>query len=71
MKTAEELQVEYANSKKKKTIRQWKKNLDIKVDLDKFNHFKENKKYYLQLRELEEIKKRLDPEILGQILGGI
>lgn len=69
MKTPEELSIEYEINKKKKTLRSWEKNLNIKISLDQFNHFKENKKYYLLLRDLEEIKKNLDPTILNQILN--
>lgn len=69
MKTPEELSIEYETNKKKKTLRAWEKNLNIKISLDQFNHFKENKKHYLLLRDLEEIKKNLDPTILNQILN--
>ena len=69
MKTPEELSIEYENNKKKKTIRSWEKNLNIKISLEQFNHFKENKKKYLLLRDLEELKKNLDPTILNQILN--
>lgn len=69
MKTPEELSIDYENNKKKKTIRTWKKNYNLDIDLENFNHFKENKKYYLLLKDLEEIKKNLNPNILNQILN--
>jgi len=69
MKTPEELSIEYENNKKRKTIRSWKKNYNLDIDLENFNHFKENKKYYLLLKDLEEIKKNLNPNILNQILN--
>tara|TARA_Y100000592_G_C5412930_1_gene289073 strand:- start:244 stop:459 length:216 start_codon:yes stop_codon:yes gene_type:complete len=69
MKTPEELSIDYENNKKKKTIRTWKKTYNINIDLEHFNHFKENKKYYILLRDLEEIKKNLDPYILNQFIN--
>jgi len=69
MKTPEELSIEYENNKKRKTIRSWKKNYNLDIDLENFNHFKENKKYYLLLKDLEEIKKNLNSNILNQILN--
>ena len=69
MKTPEELSIDYENNKKRKTIRSWKKTYNINIDLEHFNNFKENKKYYILLRDLEEIKKNLDPYILNQFLN--
>ena len=66
-KTPEELSIEYDINKKKKTLRGWEKKYNFKIDLDNFNHFKENKKYYLEIKRIEEIKKMLNPDILGQI----
>jgi hypothetical protein len=66
MKTPEELAIEYNINKKKKTLRSWERKYNFKIDLDNFNHFKENKKYYIELRKYEKIKEKLNPDILNQ-----
>lgn len=67
MKTPDELAKEYEINKKKKTLKGWENKYNFKIDLANFNHFKENKKIYLQLRKFNEIKKMLNIDILEQI----
>ena len=67
-KTEEQIVEDYENHKKRKTLRNWKTNYGITITLEDFNHFKENKKYYLEIKKYEEIKKSLNPKILSQII---
>ena len=66
-KTPAEIAIDYENAKKLKTIRGWNKKYQFDIDLANFNHFKENKKVYLELRKYEQLKKTLNTTILEQI----
>lgn len=68
VKTAESLLEEYEINKKLRTIRNWKKSYDLVIPFEEFKHFKENKLIYLKIKELENMKKNLNPYILSQLI---
>lgn len=68
MKTAEQLVIDYDLQKKRKTLRGWEASFGVKIDINDFDHFKKNKKYYLELKKLTEIRNNLlKSEILEQL----
>jgi len=67
-KTAEQLLEDYSINKKKKTLREWEKKYNVKIDLEDFDYFKENKLKYLEVLKLEELRKTLREDILNQML---
>ena len=67
--TAEEYYNHYQIKKRKTTLNNWKKNLNVEVDLDDFDNFKDEKKKYLEVAKVLENTKSLNPKILKQILN--
>ena len=67
--TAEEYYNHYQIKKRKTTLNNWKKNLNVEVDLDDFEKFKDEKKKYLEVAKVLENTKSLNPKILKQILN--
>lgn len=70
-KTADQLLEDYSINKKKKTLREWEKKYNVKISLEDFDYFKENKLKYLEVLKLEKLKESLREDILNQILGKI
>lgn len=56
----------YEHHKRSRTLANWKKSYGFDIPMDKFENFKENKKLYIQLRQ---IKEKLDKDILALILA--
>lgn len=67
--TAEEYYNHYQIKKRKTTLNNWKKNLNVEIDLDDFEKFKDEKKKYLEVAKVLENSKSLNPKILKQILN--
>ena len=67
-KTADQLLEDYSINKKKKTLREWEKKYNVKISLEDFDYFKENKLKYLEVLKIEKSKEKLRQDILDQLL---
>lgn len=66
--TAEEYYDHYQVKKRKTTLNNWKRNLNVEIDLEEFDEFKEQKKKYLKIKKIIEECKSLNPKFLKQLL---